>query len=196
VTPEPSRTKRDSLGMQGRDVASQDPGAAKESSGGNAVISSLPPAPLASSKTVRAVMRGNRKRDTRPELHLRSALHAMGLRFRVDHPVGAPPRAPRADVAFPRQRIAVFVDGCFWHGCPAHAVRPRTNSSYWGAKIARNVARDARQTKALESAGWQVIRIWEHEESTVAAALVGEAVRAATTECRRGGRASTAGPID
>src|SRR5207248_1873864 len=80
----------------------------------------LPAAPTASSAAARAVMRGNRKRDTRPEKRLRSALHARGLRYRVNQRVGAFPHAPRADLVFPTKRLAVFVDGCFWHSCPTH----------------------------------------------------------------------------
>lgn len=118
-------------------------------------------------------MQGNRKRDTRPELLLRQELHARGLRFRIDLPVRVDGlRAVRVDIAFTRRRLLVFVDGCFWHGCPLHGTRPRTNAGYWSAKIATNRDRDARQTEALERAGWTVLRVWEHEPAREAAARV------------------------
>lgn len=122
-------------------------------------------------------MRANRRRDTMPELALRSALHAQGMRFRVDYPVRATGRRPiRADVAFTRRKLAIFVDGCFWHGCPAHATHPKTNAAYWGPKLAENIARDARTTRALEDEGWTVIRIWEHEDTAAAVASVTHAL--------------------
>jgi DNA mismatch endonuclease, patch repair protein len=108
-------------------------------------------------------MRANRRRDTKPERELRSALHRRGLRFRVDFAIAVDGRSPRPDIVFTKRRIAVFVDGCFWHGCDEHAQRPRTNSGYWGPKIARNIERDAEQTARLEQAGWTVLRVWEHE---------------------------------
>ena len=117
-------------------------------------------------------MRANKRRDTRPERALRSELHRRGLRFRVDYPVPVEGRSPRADIAFTRKRLAVFVDGCFWHGCPEHSQRPRANSDYWGPKLARNIERDRDQTARLEAAGWRVIRIWEHEPLSAAVARV------------------------
>lgn len=108
-------------------------------------------------------MRAIRRRDSKPELALRSALHRMGLRFRVDFPVPVDGRSPRPDIAFTRRRVAVFVDGCFWHGCPEHGGRPSKNANYWNPKIARNMERDAEQTARLEAAGWSVVRVWEHE---------------------------------
>lgn len=109
------------------------------------------------------IMRGNRKRDTRPEVDLRSALHRAGLRFRKDFAVRPDEgRVIRVDVAFPRARVAVFVDGCFWHRCPKHGNDPRSNSSYWGPKLARNVERDREVNTRLAAAGWRVVRIWEH----------------------------------
>jgi len=109
-------------------------------------------------------MRANRSRDTGPELALRSALHRRGLRFRKEVGIRASgaERPIRADIVFPRQRIAVFVDGCFWHGCPEHGELPVANRDYWHAKFQRNVDRDHRNTAALTAAGWQVVRIWEH----------------------------------
>ncbi len=107
-------------------------------------------------------MQGNRYRDTKPELRLRSALHRLGLRYRVDvRP--APDVAARADIVFRRARLALFMDGCFWHGCPDHFKIPALNQSYWTAKITRNCQRDADVSAALRDAGWIVLRFWEHE---------------------------------
>ena len=118
---------------------------------------------------VRAAMRGNRHTDTKPEAQLRSALHSRGLRFRknVHMRVGGP-RGVRVDIAFTRRRIAVFVDGCFWHACPEHGRTPKANSEYWAPKLRMNAQRDTRNTAALEAAGWKVVRIWEHEQTDVA----------------------------
>jgi len=107
-------------------------------------------------------MQGNRKRDTRPELALRSELHRRGLRYRIDTGPLKSLRC-RADIVFRRQKVAVFVDGCFWHDCPEHGTSPRTNATYWSAKIARNVERDRLNETTLSAAGWTVIRVWEHE---------------------------------
>lgn len=100
-----------------------------------------------------------RGKNTSPELLLRRALHAAGLRYRIHYrtPAG------RADLAFVGARVAVFLDGCFWHGCPDHYVRPRSRTEFWSAKLAENVARDRRQTLTLEAVGWRVCRLWEHE---------------------------------
>lgn len=107
-----------------------------------------------------------------PERALRSELHRRGLRFRVDLPVAVEGRSPRPDIVFTRQRLAIFVDGCFWHGCPEHAQRPKTNATYWGPKIARNIERDAEQAERLRAAGWTVLRIWEHEDPIRAADVI------------------------
>jgi DNA mismatch endonuclease, patch repair protein len=136
----------------------------------------VPAAPSASSLAVRSVMRANSKKDTRPERALRSELQRRGLRFRKHYALASAGRC-RADIVFTRARIAVFVDGCFWHGCPDHGTRPRTNSVYWSAKINRNVARDADQTRLLERSGWRVVRIWEHEAVSSAADRVERALR-------------------
>lgn len=110
-------------------------------------------------------MRANRRRDTKPERALRSALHARGFRFRVDLPLTTGHwRTIRPDIVFTRARLAVFVDGCFWHGCPTHGRRDNiSNSHYWSPKIAGNAERDRLHTDALEAAGWTVLRAWEHE---------------------------------
>jgi DNA mismatch endonuclease (patch repair protein) len=122
----------------------------------------LPPDSWASSIAVRRSMRGNRSRDTLPELAIRSALHALGLRFRVDaRPVVTVPR--RADVVFRGARIAVFIDGCFWHGCPDHYRPPATNPAYWLDKVSINRLRDRDTDRRLLAIGWRTVRIWEHE---------------------------------
>ena len=108
-------------------------------------------------------MQANRSRDTGPELLVRKALHALGLRYRVAVRPVADIRIA-ADIVFRGPRVAVFIDGCFWHGCPAHSSPPRTNADYWAAKIAANRERDARAGRLLGNAGWTVIRVWEHED--------------------------------
>lgn len=133
----------------------------------------------ASSPAARKSMQGNRSRDTKPELAVRRLIHAAGLRYRVDTQP-EPGVARRADIVFTRQRIAVFLDGCFWHGCEQHGARAfKTNADYWNPKIARNVERDADTARRLEKAGWMVLRYWEHVDPADVAASVAEAVRAA-----------------
>jgi DNA mismatch endonuclease (patch repair protein) len=138
----------------------------------------VPSPPSASSPAARAVMQANRAIDTRPEVALRSALHRRGLRFRKNTRPAATIRC-RADVVFATARVAVFVDGCFWHRCPQHGTSPRTNSAYWQAKLDRNVARDRRNDDDLATSGWTVIRVWEHEHPERAAARVEQIVRRA-----------------
>ena len=127
-------------------------------------------------------MRANRRRDTDPELRLRSALHRRGWRFRVDLPVEVGDRRVRPDIAFTRQRVAVFVDGCFWHDCPEHGQRPTANAAFWEAKFRRTVERDRADTESLECSGWTVVRIWEHELASAAVATVELALRASTED--------------
>lgn len=144
--------------------------------------------PHPSSQAATAVMRGNRRRDTRPEVLLRSALHARGLRFRKDFLVHLPAGRPvRVDVAFPARRVAVFVDGCFWHGHPDFFT-PGKSGPYWDAKIARTQERDRLANEALGDAGWRVIRLWDFEVETDLAACV-ERVVGALTEARSSSRA-------
>lgn len=134
----------------------------------------------ASSPAVRAVMQANRGRDTRPELALRSAVHALGLRYRVGiRPIKDVRRT--ADIAFTRARVAVFLDGCFWHGCPEHH-RPATGKSaeFWMEKIAGNRQRDADTDERLRNAGWQVVRVWEHEDPREASERVARIVHKRT----------------
>lgn len=100
------------------------------------------------------------RRNTTPEIVLRRALHSCGLRFRLPAS-GTLPGSP--DLAFVSSRVAVFVDGCFWHGCPLHGTRPKTNARFWADKIERNKLRDADVDRRLKELGWQSIRVWEHE---------------------------------
>lgn len=122
----------------------------------------------ASSEHARLTMVANKSRDTKPELALRSILHSRGLRFRVDCSPLKSVRS-RADLVFSRAKIAVFVDGCFWHGCPEHFIMPKTNTDYWSTKIGNNKARDEKVNQSLATAGWTVMRFWEHEDPASAA---------------------------
>lgn len=108
-------------------------------------------------------MSAAKRRETAPELALRKVLHRRGLRYRVTYPVPGQ-RRRTIDVAFIRHRLAVFVDGCFWHGCPEHGTSPRQNSQWWQTKLAANEARDRDTDAVLASQGWRVMRAWEHED--------------------------------
>lgn len=121
-------------------------------------------------------MQGNRSRDTKPELALRSAVHALGLRYRVS---AAPLPGVRrtADLVFRSARVAVFMDGCFWHGCPEHHTTSSANADYWNAKAARNRRRDYETDAMLEATGWMSVRVWEHEDPRVAAIRIADIVR-------------------
>ncbi|MFI4991370.1 MAG: very short patch repair endonuclease [Solirubrobacterales bacterium] len=121
----------------------------------------LPPAPRASSATARKVMQGNRS-DSRLEQALRSELHRRGLRFRK-HLAVLPGVRCRPDIVFTRDRVAVFVDGCFWHSCPLHGTSAKANGEWWAAKLRGNVERDRRNDEALQASGWRVVRLWGHE---------------------------------
>jgi len=118
-------------------------------------------------------MAARRRRNTAPETALRRELHRRGLRYRVHYPVPGN-RRRTIDVAFTRVRLAVFVDGCFWHGCPEHGVKPATNAEWWRWKLDRNRARDDDTTATLASDGWTVLRIWEHVPAEEAARRVAE----------------------
>lgn len=120
-----------------------------------------------------------KRRDTQIELRVRKLLYAKGYRYRVDFAPLNPRR--RADIVFTRKRIAVFMDGCFWHGCPEHYVRPKTNTSYWSPKVAGNIARDLETTQALIEAGWLVLRFWAHEDPGVVVGAIEDVLRDADT---------------
>ena len=120
-------------------------------------------------------MQSTRRRDTDSEVAVRRLLHAKGLRFRIEYPL--PGLRRRADVAFPRRHVAVFIDGCFWHGCPDHGTWPKANATWWRDKIEANVARDQDTNRRLDELGWTVIRIWEHEDVKAAADRVESVVK-------------------
>ena len=134
------------------------------------------PHPGPSSTAVSERMSRLRRRDNGPELAVRRLLHAAGLRYRVTYPVPGQ-RRRTMDIAFTRARVAVYIDGCFWHGCPVHGTSPRANARWWADKIATNCARDLDVTAQLEALGWTVLRFWEHEDPAIVAATVERAVR-------------------
>lgn len=136
----------------------------------------LPPTPDVSFRMSRT-----RGRDTTPELRVRSELHARGLRYFVDRrPIADFPR--RADLVFPRLSIAVFIDGCFFHGCPQHFRSPKRNTEFWEHKIRQNIERDLDTNRTLSSAGWQVARYWEHEDPGDVVEAIERLVRRSRTE--------------
>jgi DNA mismatch endonuclease, patch repair protein len=129
--------------------------------------------PMPATPSSSAVMRANGWRDTRPEVALRSLLHHRGMRFRKRHTIKLDGRRwTQPDAVFIRAKVAVFVDGCFWHRCPEHGKSPRSNSAYWGPKLDRNAARDRDTDHQLEKRGWSVVRAWEHESPEDVAARV------------------------
>ena len=132
--------------------------------------------PPASSPGVAARMSRARRRDTAPEVAIRREAHRRGLRYRVDTPVVGLPRR-RPDMVFTRQRVAVFVDGCFWHSCPVHATVPKSNRDWWVAKLERNVVRDRETDDLLRVLGWTVLRFWEHEDPIAAVDVIERVVR-------------------
>lgn len=140
--------------------------------------------PAASSKHVLTRMKAVRRRDTGLEVEVRSLLHRRGLRYRVDQIV-VPECRSRADVVFRHAKVAVFIDGCFWHMCPEHRTMPKQNSHWWREKLAENRKRDRRATRALNAAGWCVIRIWGHEDAAHAAANIARVVRRRTRAVTR-----------
>lgn len=124
-----------------------------------------------SSADVSARMSRLPRRDTAPEVALRRLLHLRGMRYRVNLPVPGWPRRT-IDVAFTRAKVAVFIDGCYWHGCPHHGRLPRTNQDWWAEKLSRNRARDAQTTAHLLHLGWDVLRFWGHEDPREEADIV------------------------
>ncbi|WP_406411411.1 very short patch repair endonuclease [Streptomyces halstedii] len=128
-----------------------------------------------SSPSVSARMSRQARRDTAPEVAVRKLLHASGYRYRLNERV---PHMPRRtiDIAFTRAKVAVFLDGCFWHGCPDHATRPKSNAEWWRQKLDKNMARDAETTAHLVSEGWTVLRFWEHQPPAQVAEVVAEVV--------------------
>jgi DNA mismatch endonuclease, patch repair protein len=139
------------------------------------------PYPQPSTPPVSAVMRSNKKTGTRPEVRVRSLLHRRGYRFRMNLLIKVAGCSVRPDLVFTRQRVAVFVDGCFWHCCPVHGNQPKVNTSYWGSKLARNVERDRTVTSALRADGWTVVRVWEHVPVEEAVEVVVAALNDGTT---------------
>ncbi|WP_229875271.1 very short patch repair endonuclease [Streptomyces nojiriensis] len=136
--------------------------------------------PLDTTPDVRSRMSRQKSRDTQVEVALRRALHAAGFRYRVHRrPVKGVRR--EADIVFGPARVAVFVDGCFWHGCPEHATWPRRNAEFWRAKIEGNRSRDVDTDARLAEAGWLAVRVWEHEKVEAAAGRVAEIVRGRRT---------------
>jgi DNA mismatch endonuclease (patch repair protein) len=132
--------------------------------------------PSASSEAALRRMKAAKPRDTAPEKAIRSALHRMGLRYSIDaKPVKELNR--RADILFRSLKIAIFIDGCFWHGCPIHGTQAKANAEFWYTKINRNQERDVHTTEYLEKAGWKVIRVWEHEDPLVASKKIYDIVR-------------------
>ena len=119
--------------------------------------------PYPSSEGRSANMRANRRTDTKPELALRHALHRLGYRYRKDFRLDLDSgRRVRPDIVFTARKVAVFVDGCFWHACPEHVSKPKANEWYWSPKLVKNVQRDRMNDAALILAGWTVVRLWEH----------------------------------
>jgi DNA mismatch endonuclease, patch repair protein len=121
-------------------------------------------------------MTSTRQKDTKPEVLLRTELHQLGLRYRLHQPV-VPGVRRRPDIVFGPAKVAVFVDGCFWHGCPEHGTTPKANAAFWAKKISDNRRRDADTNERLEVAGWKVIRVWEHDDPCRAAKKIEQAVR-------------------
>lgn len=137
----------------------------------------VPAHPGSSSPSASRRMSTVKRRDNDGEIAVRHLLHAAGFRYRVNYPVPGL-RRRTIDIAFTRAKVAVFVDGCFWHGCPEHGNRPTANADWWMTKLAANAARDVDTSEHLQHLGWLVIRVWEHIEPAQAARIVSDAVRA------------------
>lgn len=171
------RTVSKSLGVVGHSTRSANLAEGWETARSRGLVrdEALPSESWASSREVRASMRGNRGRDTTPELQLRAELHARGLRYRVS--VRPLPELRRtADIVFVKERLAIFVDGCFWHGCEEHHRPAKKNSEFWSTKIVDNKRRDNETNQALAERGWAVIRCWEHEDPEAVADRIATAL--------------------
>lgn len=131
--------------------------------------------PAPPSAATRARLTRQKRQGTKPEFALRRELHRRGRRYWVDR-APLPKMRRRADLVFPRARIAVYVDGCFWHRCPLHGTAPKNNAAWWETKLAGNVARDRDTDARLTAAGWRVLRFWEHQDPAAAADTVEEAL--------------------
>ncbi|WP_329127844.1 very short patch repair endonuclease [Streptomyces sp. NBC_01465] len=125
-------------------------------------------------------------RDTTAERSVRQLLHASGHRYRIHYPVPDMPRR-KIDIAFTRAKVAVLIDGCFWHGCPQHATYPKANARWWREKLDRNIARDRETTDHLRAAGWEVLRFWEHESTETVTERITASVESRRAE-RLGGK--------
>ena len=145
----------------------------------------MSPRPAPSSPQAGARLARQRRTGTAPEMALRRAVHRMGLRYAVDAPLPLPGTRRRADLLFVGPKIAVFVDGCYWHGCPTHGSRPKSNADWWADKLASNARRDADTDRRLSDAGWLALRFWEHTDPGAAAVAVHDAVSARRRPPRR-----------
>ncbi|WP_153456625.1 very short patch repair endonuclease [Streptomyces smaragdinus] len=139
-----------------------------------------------SSPSVSSRMSRQASRDTKPETAVRKILFAAGRRYRLN--VKVPGMSRRTiDIAFTRAKVAVFMDGCFWHGCPEHATQPKSNAAWWREKLDKNMTRDTETNAHLTAAGWTVLRFWEHEEPAEVAVKVAAAVDAKARKARGNG---------
>ena len=136
--------------------------------------------PAASTPDALTRMTRQRRRDTKPEMAIRRLLFARGLRYRID--AALPGMRRRADLLFRSAKVAVFVDGCFWHGCPEHGTQPKNNAAWWAEKIAGNIQRDRDTDQRLTEAGWHVVRVWEHEPPAQAAQRIADLVTDKTAD--------------
>ena len=154
--------------------------------------------PVPSSDGASRRMRAQRTASTAPELALRRELWRRGLRYLVDAPLPVPGVRRRADLLFRGAKVAVFVDGCFWHACPEHGTVPKANAWYWGPKLARNAERDRDTDRRLAEAGWQAVRVWEHDDPEEAAGQVEKAIKdsgwVGQSGAAAGARKTPAGP--
>ena len=130
------------------------------------------------------IMRRVKQKNSGAEVALRSAMHAEGLRFRLHRRI----ERIAVDIVFPGPRVAVLVDGCFWHGCPTHATYPKSNTAYWLPKLEENKQRDRRQTGLLEQAGWTVVRVWEHDCLPVSKTVLAQIARVCRKSTQRNGQ--------